>query len=100
VHDGGRGEFREYIAQSSREQAGTIRVATKSLRMRWDVHSEEVAGRCGIRCRIRDSGEEDDPGAMGPPVGGVSVGRAAQRETSRTLELTPGTHAPEIEAKE
>jgi hypothetical protein len=70
------------------------------LWMRWEVRAEEVAGRCRIHCHIRDSGEEDDPGAMGPPVGGVSVGHAARRETSRTLELTPGTHALEIEAKE
>jgi hypothetical protein len=66
---GQRGEFQEYIAQNSMEQAGIIRVATESLRMRWEVRAEEVAGRCGIRCRIRDSGEEDDSGAMGPPVG-------------------------------
>jgi hypothetical protein len=51
------------------EQAGLIRVATESLRMWWEVCAEEVAGRCGIRCRIRDFGEEDDSGALGPPVG-------------------------------
>ena len=68
VHYGGRGEFWGYIAQSSRGQAGTNQVTTETLRMWWEAYAEEVPGRCGISCCVRDSGEEDESGAMGPPV--------------------------------
>jgi predicted thioredoxin/glutaredoxin len=68
VHHGARGEFWGYIAQSSRGQTGTNQVTTETLRMWWEARAEEVAGRCGISCHVRDSSEEDESGAMGPPV--------------------------------